>query len=285
MSRLSTKKDLLIILLLIALLSAGCSSSNNKMSQSAISSEADSLFRQGMYKQAITHYKKNIVFDEKQHAAIEYQIGLCYYLLEDIINAHMHWAKARNINPDIFNGRIYGIKSNSMAPQLLSGDHVLLTTNLYHKNSIRRGDIVAFESPKFKDSNNLAIKYIQRIVGLPGETLEIKDNQVFINGEKLKEDYAFWDKELEYLNYYGGKDQSLVNIPQGKYFLLGDNRYNSFDSRYFGYIDEDKILGRAVAVYFSTTKFYTRIEALGDIEKLNELMKGARPDRVGLIIK
>ncbi len=136
------------------------------------------------------------------------------------------------------------IPSGSMLPTLQIGDYVLVNKFIYRFRPIRRDDIIVFKYPK-----NEAEDYIKRVIGLPGETLEIRGTQVFINGSLLNEPYAVHGSTP-----FGAVTRNSfgpIHIPPGKLFMMGDNRDNSLDSRFWGLLDEKKVEGKALLVYFS----------------------------------
>ena len=106
-------------------------------------------------------------------------------------------------------------------------------------SKVERGDIVIFPALKYAEEDAL---YVKRVIGLPGETVEIKDGKVYINGELLKEDYL--PEEMVY-------SKGEYHVPEGCYFVMGDNRNNSRDARYWEnkYIAEDDILAKVVFKY------------------------------------
>lgn len=122
------------------------------------------------------------------------------------------------------------IPSESMVPTLNVGDR-LFVTRVYNPENLNRGDVVVFYSEEKDES------MIKRLIGKPGDIIEIKDGIVTVNGETLHE------------NYIGTPDRfnGSYNVPEDKYFFLGDNRYFSSDSRYWDnpYIDADDIKGKA----------------------------------------
>ena len=122
------------------------------------------------------------------------------------------------------------VDGNSMLPNLKNNNLVLLNKLDYKLNDIKRFDIVVI---KYKND-----KLIKRVIGLPGEHIEYKDNSLYVNGflvsENFKHDDTF-DFKLELLGY--------LKIPGDKYFVVGDNRNNSTDSRMIGLIDRENILG------------------------------------------
>ena len=128
------------------------------------------------------------------------------------------------------------IPSLSMYSTLDEGDRVLVNKLSYRLGDIDRGDIVVFERPKNLPES--AIKdLIKRVIGLPGDVLESRDGAVYVNGERLEEGY------LDEGTTTTGLERQTV--PEGFIFVMGDNRENSEDSRFFGPIDEDLVVGRA----------------------------------------
>ena len=154
----------------------------------------------------------------------------------------------------------FKIPTGSMEPNLLVGDHLLvnkfvfgpamggLERGVLPMREVRRGDIVVFKYPEEPDRD-----FIKRVIGLPGETLEVRQRQVLINGEALDEPYAHFlfpvgagDTGGDVRSRYGP-----VTVPDGHVFAMGDNRDNSQDSRYWGYLPLSYVKGRALMVYWS----------------------------------
>jgi len=130
------------------------------------------------------------------------------------------------------------IPSESMEPTLEVGDRVLVNKLSYDFHEVNRGDLVVFERPEADIANDEAIKdLIKRVIGLPGETVESIDGQVYIDGQPLDEPYL---PEGVTTTSFGP-----VTVPDGHVFVMGDNRANSSDSRVFGPIPADLIIGRA----------------------------------------
>lgn len=131
------------------------------------------------------------------------------------------------------------VEGTSMYNTLDEGDILLLEK--YDQN-YERFEIVVFELN--------GERLIKRVIGLPGETVEFKNNSLYINGEKLEEEYGYGitaNFQLEDLGY--------TIIPDNYYFLVGDNRNNSLDSRYFGCIPKEKIMGSVKTILFPFSKF------------------------------
>jgi signal peptidase I len=137
------------------------------------------------------------------------------------------------------------IPSGSMLPTLRIGDYLLVNKFVYFFRPIRRGDIIVFKFPQDETRD-----FIKRVIGLPGEQLEIRGRQVFIDGKPLKEPYAVYSEPSQFgssVPYHLGP----IVIPPGHLFMMGDNRDNSLDSRSWGLLDESKVVGEAFIIYFS----------------------------------
>ncbi len=128
------------------------------------------------------------------------------------------------------------VNGESMMKTLHDGDIMILNIVGYHFSDIKRFDIVVVDEGE---------EYlIKRVIGLPGEEVEYKDNQLFVNGKKVKDSFGNGDTE----NF-------KVKVPKNKYFVLGDNRTNSLDSRYFGAFSKKKILGKTSLTLFPFSRF------------------------------
>jgi signal peptidase I len=159
------------------------------------------------------------------------------------------------------------IPSASMVPTLHVDDRVLVNKLSYKLHDVNRGDIVVFERPEHdnpssRTSNGNGVveeddvkDLIKRVIGLPGDEVVIKENAVWINGDRLEESYLpTGTTTTNRGDYQDCTDQDPCEIPAGMVWVMGDNRGASQDSRYFGPIDEDAIVGRA----------FLRIWPLGD---------------------
>jgi signal peptidase I len=159
----------------------------------------------------------------------------------------------------------FKITTGSMENNLLIGDHLLvnkfvvgpastrLERLLLPMGDIRRGQVIVFKYPVEPDRD-----FIKRVIGLPGETLELKAKRVYINGKALDEPYVHFlespasnpefheSTSLDVRENYGP-----VTVPPNQFFVMGDNRDNSQDSRYWGFLPRDYIKGRALIIYWS----------------------------------
>jgi len=153
----------------------------------------------------------------------------------------------------------FKIPSGSMLPTLQIGDHILVNKFIYGVHlpllnlwllgpwTPRRGDIVVFKYP-YDESRD----FIKRVVGLPGDVVEIRDKQVHINGRLLEEPYAAYKDAAVSSNLHSARDSfGPITVPEKKLFVLGDNRDHSQDSRFWGFLDLRKLEGEAFVVYWS----------------------------------
>jgi signal peptidase I len=156
----------------------------------------------------------------------------------------------------------FKIPTGSMEPNLLVGDHLLVNKFVFGPRAatlervllpmrdIRRGDVVVFKFPEEPERD-----FIKRVVGLPGDTMEMRQRQVFINGSKLDEPYAhylFPQGEGDEATHFDVRERyGPVTVPADHYFMMGDNRDNSQDSRYWGFLPAHYVKGRALMIYWS----------------------------------
>lgn len=174
----------------------------------------------------------------------------------------------------------FKIPSQSMEPTLLVGDHLLVNKFIFGGNgawyekllpyrAIRRGDVIVFKFP-FDDHPH----YVKRVIGIPGDRIRIVDERVYVNDQPLTEPYVIHDPSAmdpldenfppTGLDFSGTslrpewaavirnylRDGELV-VPRDRYFVMGDNRDRSWDSRYWGFVDRGAIMGRPVVIYWS----------------------------------
>jgi signal peptidase I len=139
------------------------------------------------------------------------------------------------------------VEGTSMQPHLADQDRIFVNRFIYRFADIRRGDVVVFGYPK-DDSKS----FIKRVMGVPGDEVEIREGVVFVNGSRLNEPYLSPE-------YWDNRSFPKVVVPCGRYFVLGDHRNSSNDSRHWGFVARDSIYGKA---FFS----YWPIPRLGPVE-------------------
>jgi len=157
----------------------------------------------------------------------------------------------------------FKIPTGSMENNLLVGDHLLvnkfvfgpaatgLERTLLPVRDIRRGDIVVFKYPEEPERD-----FIKRVIGLPGETVELKKKKVYINGAPIDEPYVHFlvppsADGQEVVPYDVRENYGPVTVPADQYFVMGDNRDNSQDSRFWGFLPRDNVKGKALMIYWS----------------------------------
>jgi len=132
-----------------------------------------------------------------------------------------------------------------MKPSILIGDHII-ALKLWDDQKLRRGDIIIFPLPTDKKKS-----FIKRVIGLPGEKLEIRQQQVYINDRHLNEPYALHTIPPTTKSALSRDNFGPLAIPNGYVFVLGDNRENSFDSRMFGPLEIREIERKVKIIYWS----------------------------------
>ena len=174
----------------------------------------------------------------------------------------------------------FKIPSGSMIPTLLVGDHLLVNkfllgtpvdipfTNihLFHMPGLRnprRGDVIVFKYP-----DNPTRDFIKRVIGVGGDVVESRNKVIFVNGKKLVEPYV---QHVDNTIKPGGIDPrdnfGPIQVPRGDVFVMGDNRDESYDSRYWGFVEDDQIKGKAIIIYWSwdKNKHWVRFNRIGEV--------------------
>ncbi len=228
------------------------------------------------------------------------------------------------------------VPTGSMQNTILIGDYLLVNKFIFApsgspmpflpQRDIKRGDIIVFKYPGFRDGNEkkdkdrgiipYQVNYVKRVIGLPGETVEFRDNHVFINGNLLTDehrlvspdpyietaaktgdaeprqpgetyDVMYSDDSMKMVQNhvsvvdremnYGVAGKTMI-VPEDSYFVMGDNRNNSEDSRFWGFVPRNVIVGRAMFVYWSCDRVASKGSIFGCITS-------PRFDRIGKMIK
>jgi signal peptidase I len=155
----------------------------------------------------------------------------------------------------------YETPTGSMEPTIMSDTRYLALPSIYGGflrfseiklpgyRKIRRGDIVIFKAPTNEKEN-----YVKRVIALPGEWVEVKDKTILINGKALDEPYAHYEPDPRTRTGFGPE-----KVPQDRLFVMGDNRDNSFDSRYWGFLPVEKAFGTPLITFWSYDSAKRRI--------------------------
>jgi signal peptidase I len=166
----------------------------------------------------------------------------------------------------------YKIPSGSMEPTLLIGDHLLVNKIAYglrmpdsvfglapfageipygrylvHWSPIKRADVVVFVFPLDQSKD-----FIKRVIGIPGDVIAVKDGVVYLNGSPMNDPHGHYDVPADARTRLSPRDNfGPVTVPPGRVFVMGDNRDHSYDSRFWGFVDDNAVEGRAVIIYWS----------------------------------
>ncbi|MBV9929020.1 MAG: signal peptidase I [Acidobacteria bacterium] len=240
------------------------------------------------------------------------------------------------------------VPTGSMQNTINIGDHLLVNKFIFApgprlpflpQREIERGDIIVFKypgkyqgEPRFRDSklvdderpDNIPYKtnYVKRVIGLPGDRVEVRDTQVFINGQPLEErviharnpppddretpedeygapltvldtptappdaDYGVYiDPDMHAQTRRPPAAGEIFDVPEGHYFVMGDNRDNSQDSRFWGYVPRSAIIGRAMFVYWSFDESKPRSDAPAPVSYVIDFFRNTRWSRTGTFVK
>ncbi|MBU2026611.1 MAG: signal peptidase I [Proteobacteria bacterium] len=153
----------------------------------------------------------------------------------------------------------YKIPSGSMKPTLLIGDHILvskfnygiklpfLRTTLIPVGAPQRGDIVVFIYPEDRSKD-----FIKRLIGVPGDTIEIRNKKILLNGLPYNDKHGVYMDNFIIPGAVQPRDNfGPVTVPEGSLFVMGDNRDESYDSRFWGFVSKKDVLGKALIIYWS----------------------------------
>ncbi|MFH2076337.1 MAG: signal peptidase I [Pseudomonadota bacterium] len=169
----------------------------------------------------------------------------------------------------------YKIPSGSMKPTLLIGDHILvskfnygiklpfLRTTLIPVGAPQRGDIVVFIYPEDRSKD-----FIKRLIGVPGDTIEIRNKKIFINGLPYSDKHGVYVDNFIIPGAVQPRDNfGPVTVPEGSLFVMGDNRDESYDSRFWGFVSKKDVLGKALIIYWSWNReeHWVRLGRIGGI--------------------
>lgn len=138
----------------------------------------------------------------------------------------------------------FKIPTGSMRPALMEGDRLLVNKFIYKFRGPERGDIIVFKYPGGEKKD-----FIKRLIAKPGETIGIKNGDIYIDGKKVEEPFVI--RKIRYYNKspYGGTGRN-VKVPEDSYYVLGDNSASSKDSRYWGFVPRKNLIGKAVFLYW-----------------------------------
>lgn len=131
-----------------------------------------------------------------------------------------------------------------MYPSFTDKEYILTNLIILKFEKPKRGDVIVFKAP-----NNQEKDYIKRVIGVPEDTILLKDNDIYLNNEKLDETVYLQDEIKTYAGSFLTNEKEII-VPEKQYFVLGDNRIASSDSREWGFVKEDEIIGKSFVVYW-----------------------------------
>jgi signal peptidase I len=145
--------------------------------------------------------------------------------------------------------KAYKIPSSGMSPSVLVGDHLIANMRIYQSEEPKRGDIIIFEFPK-----NPSKDFIKRVIGLEDEKVEIINHKIYINEKLLDDSWGYFENGSSIKDFSALDKFGPVVVPKNSLFVLGDNRNNSQDSRFWGFVNIKKVKGKALYLYWAKNK-------------------------------
>ena len=159
------------------------------------------------------------------------------------------WAVAMALAIRTFIVAPFKIPSGSMHPTLIEGDRILVNKFIYHFHPPRRGDIVVFRYPE-----DVKRPFIKRLAAVGGDTVEIRDGKIFVNNAPL-ESRSIYRANHYYNQGAHGQEHQVIHVPEGSYYVLGDNSASSHDSRFWGFVPKRLMIGEAICIFWPLTRW------------------------------
>lgn len=148
----------------------------------------------------------------------------------------------------IFLFKPFQVSGSSMHPTFIDGEYILTNLITLRFNELKKGDVIVFEAPNDSEKD-----FIKRIIGLPGDSVSLMNGDIYLSGQKLDESAYLVSDVRTYGGAFLTEGQTVI-VPNNEYFAVGDNRSHSSDSRQFGFIKREKIIGKSMFVYWPPNK-------------------------------
>lgn len=180
---------------------------------------------------------------------LRYWIFAIIIIIMAIFSGIKYQTNPYNTASDTFRGRVLGfeifrIPSGSMQPTLIPGDNIFVSTRIYQTQQPQINDVIIFLYPKDR-----SINYVKRLIGREGDTVRIENFNVYVNGKIINQTYL----NKNFVQRPFSRYMQEITIPKGKLFVLGDNRDNSNDGRFFGLVDRSDVIGKAKRIILGQT--------------------------------
>jgi signal peptidase I len=143
----------------------------------------------------------------------------------------------------LFVAQPHKVSGASMKPNFMDGDYIITDKVSLNFNEIKKGDIIVFKDPQNENQ-----EFIKRVIATPNDKIKIENNRVYLNSVLLREEYLPEGTKTEPNNFI--KESQEITVPASKYFVMGDNREGSSDSRVWGFVDKSEIIGRVFLRYW-----------------------------------
>ncbi len=146
--------------------------------------------------------------------------------------------------------RPYQVKGESMLPNFHNGEYILTNLITLRLNEVQRGEVIVFKAPNTVEEKD----YIKRVIAIEGDSVKVEDGKVYVNGQLINEN-EYLPADFQTSNGPFIKEGEDIIVPPDHYFVLGDNRNFSSDSREWGFVSKDEIIGKSMVVYWPPQEF------------------------------
>jgi signal peptidase I len=173
------------------------------------------------------------------------------------------------------------IPTNSMANTLLSGDRILVEKLAFNDRDLKQGSVLVFRAPQDRHAPDTIV--VKRLIALGGDTIRMEKDHVYVNGSPLDEPYAIFEGDPPHSQFDELRNRAEQTVPEDHVFLIGDNRWQSLDSRSFGFVPVASLIGEAKMIFWS--RDYELIPPSLEKPQGGEQWGAIRWDRIGKAIR